>query len=342
VSPTPLSEILIIPSEAAGRRLDQWLVSQLPDASRVRIQQLIEQNKVLVNGSPAKSSFRIRGGEKITITGAVDRPPLKAFPEEIPLDVVYEDDSLVVLNKPAGMVVHAGSGKDDSGNRGTLVNALLHRFGRLSEAGGDVRPGIVHRLDKDTSGLIIVAKTDQAHRDLSLQFSRRQTEKKYIALVHGWIEPENGTVRTPISRDLIRRTRMTTRRSQGRDAVTHWHVARRVESAYGRFSLLDIRIETGRTHQIRVHLSSIGHPVVGDALYGAPRELHPTAHKAASRLASREAPRPRHGHESLALRRNFLHAAAIQFVHPVTRKPASFEQPLPEDLSLFLAEIGGK
>ena len=318
--------VLTVPTEASGRRLDQWLASQLPDASRVRIQQLIEQKKVLVNGSLPKASSRLRGGETIEITGAVTLPPLKAFPEDIPLDVVYEDDHLVVVNKPAGMTVHAGSGKDESGNKGTLVNALIHRFTLLSQLGGELRPGIVHRLDKDTSGLMVVAKTDKAHRKLAQQFSRRQTQKTYIALAHGWMSQPGGTITAPISRDIVRRTRMTTRRSQGREAVTHWKTLRQIDGPYGKFSLLEVRIETGRTHQIRVHLSSLGHPVVGDTLYGAPRELQPVPSKA----------------KSAALGRNFLHAAAIQFKHPVTDTPLRFEQPLSAELDLFLNQIGGK
>lgn len=323
---SPLPLVLTVPTEASGRRLDQWLASQLTDASRVRIQQLIEQKKILVNGSLPKASSRLRGGEAIEITGAVTLPPLKAFPEDIPLDVVYEDDHLVVVNKPAGMTVHAGSGKDESGNQGTLVNALLHRFNRLSQLGGELRPGIVHRLDKDTSGLMVVAKTDKAHRKLAQQFSRRQTQKTYIALVHGWMSQPAGTITAPISRDIVRRTRMTTRRSQGREAVTHWKTLRQIDGPYGKLSLLEVRIETGRTHQIRVHLSSLGHPVVGDALYGAPRELQALQTKA----------------KSAALGRNFLHAAAIQFKHPVTDTPLRFEQPLPVALDLFLRQIGGK
>ena len=317
---------MAVPAEASGQRLDQWLASQLPDASRVRIQQLIEQEKVLVNGAPRKPSFRLRGGEEIAILGQVTLPPLKAYAEDIPLDMVYEDDSLIVLNKPAGMVVHAGSGKNEAGNRGTLVNALLHRFAQLSQLGGALRPGIVHRLDKETSGLLIVAKTDKAHRKLAQQFSRRETQKTYIALVHGWMLQPQGKITTPISRDMVRRTRMTTRRSQGREAVTHWKTLRQISGPYGRLTLLEVRIETGRTHQIRVHLSSIGHPVVGDTLYGAPRELKSQETKA----------------KSIELRRNFLHAAAIQLKHPVTDMPLSFKQPLPAELDLFLQQIVGK
>lgn len=322
----PSSQALKVPSEAAGRRLDQWLASQLPDASRVRIQQLIEQKKILVNGSLLKPSSHLRGGETIEITGAVTLPPLKAFAEDIPLDIVYEDDSIVVVNKPAGMSAHAGSSKDEAGNKGTLVNALLHRFNQLSQIGGELRPGIVHRLDKETSGLLVVAKTDKAHRKLAQQFSRRQTQKTYIALVHGWLPQPAGTISMPISRDVVRRARMTTRRSQGREAVTHWKTLEQIDGAYGKLSLLEVRIETGRTHQIRVHLSSIGHPVVGDTLYGAPREL-----------ASRQAKV-----KSAALGRNFLHAAAIQFKHPVTDTPLRFAQPLPVELELFLQQIGRK
>jgi 23S rRNA pseudouridine1911/1915/1917 synthase len=343
----PTAPTLIVPEEAAGRRLDQWLVSQLPDASRVRIQQLIEQEKVQVAGRAAKASLRLRGGEQITVTGAVTLPPLKAFPEDIPLDIVYEDESLVVLNKPAGMVVHAGSSRNQQGSKGTLVNALLHRFGRLSRAGGELRPGIVHRLDKDTSGLLLVAKTDQAHRKLAQQFSQRETRKTYIALVHGWMPQTTGTIATPISRDLVRRTRMTTRRSQGREAVTHWKTLKQIDGPYGRFSLLEIRIETGRTHQIRVHLSSLGHPVVGDTLYGAPRELqfiprNPGAHRRSHDRRSSHPGLHQESGKSLALGRNFLHAAAILFKHPVTEMPISFKQPLPFDLDLFLTQIAGR
>src|SRR5512146_739959 len=283
----------------AGRRLDQFLASHLPDVSRARVQELIAQQKVLVNGAPAKPSLKLRGNETIDILGHAERPPLKAIAEDIPLDIVYEDDDLAVINKPAGMMVHAGAGAtDDDRNRGTLVNALVHRFGQLSGVGGELRPGIVHRLDKETSGLIVVAKNDFAHRQLAAQFSGRQVRKQYLALVHGWVKQEAGTISSAISRDRIRRTRMTTRRSGGREAVTHYKLRERIQSELGKFSLLDLKIDTGRTHQIRVHLASLGHPVVGDTLYGAPRELRPQAGKAATS-------------QGLSLARNFLHAAAL-------------------------------
>ncbi|MBV9183266.1 MAG: RluA family pseudouridine synthase, partial [Acidobacteria bacterium] len=261
-------------SEDKGRRLDQFLVSQISQTSRAWIQQLIVQGKVLVNGTPVKASARLRGNETIQITGTLEKPALRAIPEQIPLDLVFEDDQLAVINKPAGMMVHTGAGASQAErNRGTLVNALLARFDTLSALGGELRPGIVHRLDKDTSGLIVVAKTDRAHRNLAKEFSERRVQKSYLALVHGWLVQHRGTISSAISRDLLRRNRMTTRRGQGREAITHYQVERRIQSRWGKFTLLRLRIETGRTHQIRVHMASIGHPVVGDTLYGAPREL---------------------------------------------------------------------
>jgi 23S rRNA pseudouridine1911/1915/1917 synthase len=314
---------ITVPAEHAGQRLDQFLVSHVPETSRARVQQLITQEKVLVDGKAPKSSLHLRGGEKIEILGQIVRPPLRAMPEEIPLDVVYEDGDLAVVNKPAGMMVHAGAGATDADrNRGTLVNALLHRFGPLSEIGGELRPGIVHRLDKETSGLIVVAKNDAAHRKLAAQFAARLVKKTYTALVHGWLKNDKGTIATAISRDAVRRTRMTTRRSGGREAVTHYQVQRRIESDYGKFTLLEVKIDTGRTHQIRVHLASLGHPIVGDTLYGAPREI-------ASRSGTR-----------LFLPRNFLHAAELQFTHPNTGNPLRFATSLPEPLSDFLQKVG--
>jgi 23S rRNA pseudouridine1911/1915/1917 synthase len=314
---------VVVSVEDAGKRLDQFLAGQLPDASRSRIQQLIHQAKVLVNGKPAKPSIRLRGDERIAVLGDVQRPSLRAMPEEIPLDIVYEDDDLAVVNKRAGMMVHAGAGAtEDERNRGTLVNALLHRFGQLSEVGGELRPGIVHRLDKATSGLIVVAKNDESHRKLAAQFARRQVKKTYIALVHGWMKQDRGTISSSISRDRVRRTRMTTRRSAGREAVTHYTVQKRFESRYGKFTLLELQIDTGRTHQIRVHLASLGHPVVGDTLYGAPREIR------GKNMAA------------ISLRRNFLHAAILELQHPRNGERLSFSRPLPEELNDFFEHLG--
>ena len=308
--------------EDAGKRLDQYLASRLAETSRARIQRLVTAQKVLVDGAPAKPSFRLRGAETITILGAIESPALRAIPEDIPLDLIYQDEDLVVVNKPAGMMVHAGAGAtEDDRNRGTLVNALLHRFGPLSTMGGDLRPGIVHRLDKATSGLIVVAKNDRSHRKLATQFARRQVKKTYLALVHGWVDQDQGTITKSIRRDRVRRTRMTTRRLGGREAITRYFVEQRIHSGYGKFTFLRVEIDTGRTHQIRVHLSSLGHPVVGDTLYGAPREVHKKNARA------------------ISLARNFLHAAELQLEHPISGEPLRFSVPLPRDLGNFLEHL---
>ena len=313
--------VLTVAIEEAGARLDQFLVSKLAGVSRARVQQLIEQAQVVVDEKSAKASLRLRGGELIKVLGPAQREPLRATPEDIPLDVVYEDTDLAVINKPAGMMVHAGAGAtEDDRNRGTLVNALLHRFGALSGLGGELRPGIVHRLDKATSGLIVVAKNDEAHRKLAAQFAGRQVKKTYIALVHGWVKTEKGTINRSLSRDSVRRVRMTTRRAGGREAITHYRVLRRIESGFGKFTFLEVKIDTGRTHQIRVHLASLAHPVVGDTVYGAPAQVK--------------------GHAgTIALARNFLHAGALEFRHPQTRETLSFASELPAELQQFLAKL---
>jgi 23S rRNA pseudouridine1911/1915/1917 synthase len=306
---------------AANLRLDQYLAQAIPDISRARVQLLIENGQVRVEGQTAKPKQKLHGGESIEIEGAPHPAPLHAEAENIPLDVLYEDDYLAVINKPAGMMVHAGSGAtDDARNRGTLVNALLYHFNHLSDVGGDLRPGIVHRLDKQTSGIILVAKDDSTHRKLGDMFSRRQVAKTYMALVHGNIAKDNTTVTLPIARDLIRRTRMTTRRADGRSAISHVKVLERIQSPYGAFTLVEVRIETGRTHQIRVHVQSLGHPVVGDTLYGAPHVIPGLA-------------------PELNLDRNFLHAAHLSFAHPKTNKAMDIDAPLPPRLEAFLAAI---
>src|SRR6202453_934032 len=233
-------------SEDADKRLDRFLVLRLEGVSRARVQELIAERKVLVNDKAVKASLKLHGGERVTVLGEAQRTPLKAMAEELPLAIVYEDDDLAVINKPAGMIVHAGAGaSDDARNRGTLVNALLHHLQSLSGVGGDLRPGIVHRLDKETSGLIMVAKNDEAHRKLSAQFAAREVKKKYLALVHGWVKKDSATLTQSISRDRIRRTRMTTKLEGGRTAVTHYRVARRLDTAFGKFTLLDVKIATG-------------------------------------------------------------------------------------------------
>jgi len=321
---------LIASSGDAGQRLDQYLAEQIAEASRSRVQQLIEKGEVLVNGVAAKPSLRLKGGESVTVTGAPQARPLRAMAEEIALDIVYEDDDLAIVNKPAGMMVHAGAGAtDDARNRGTLVNALLHHFKALSGVGGELRPGIVHRLDRSTSGLIVVAKNDESHRRLAKQFSGREVHKTYLALVHGWPKQDRGTIQSAISRHTQRRTRMTTRGSGGREAVTHYTVQRKIDSPYGKFALIEVKIETGRTHQIRVHMSSLGHPVVGDALYGAPAELRSQSNK--RRLAGMPA--------TLRLDRNFLHSATLELAHPRTKELMKFSRPLPKELEKFLHSL---
>jgi 23S rRNA pseudouridine1911/1915/1917 synthase len=320
-----------VPAETAGQRLDLFLTEQLEGVSRSRVQLLIEQGGVQVNGEPAKARLRLHGGEKIAISGDPRPAPLKAVAEDIPLDVVYEDSDLAVINKPAGMMVHAGSGQnEDARSRGTLVNALLHRFQALSSTGGELRPGIVHRLDKATSGLIVVAKNDRAHAALGAMFASRQMRKTYLALVHGSVERVRGTLTASISRDPVRRTRMTTRPNENaRTAVSHYEVMQRLTTRFGKFTLVQVRIETGRTHQIRVHMASIGHPVVGDTLYGGAGQL------TAMPTGRRGKAEP----ERIRLGRNFLHAARLEFTHPLSKKPLALEAKLPPEFDHLLARL---
>ena len=276
---------------------------QLPEFSRSRIQDWIRAGRVLVNGAAQKASYTVRGGDVIEVVPG-ELPPLHAVAEDIPVPVLYEDADLVAIDKPSGMVVHAGAGV----HTGTVVNALLHRFGALSTVGGELRPGIVHRLDRYTSGVLLVAKTDAAHRALAAQFAGREIEKTYLALVHGVVKQERGRIERPIARDPVRRTRMTSRLASGRAAWSEYRVLRRFE----RFTYLEVRIGTGRTHQIRVHLSSIGHPVAGDRLYGAPAETRG---------------------------RYFLHAHRIRFHHPVTGEEIVVVSPLPAELEEWMAGL---
>jgi len=349
------SRVFEVPTEAKGRRLDQFLVSQLDGVSRSRIQLLMEQGDVLVDDAQQKPSHKLRGGERITVTGEPHPAPLKAIPEAIPLDVVYEDADLAVVNKTAGMMVHAGSGQnEDARSRGTLVNALLYRFQALSSTGGDLRPGIVHRLDKNTSGLIVVAKNDRAHAALGAMFASRRIKKTYLALVQGSVERDKGTISAAVSRDPVRRTRMTTQPNENaRSAVSHFEVVRRLNSRFGKFTLLNVRIETGRTHQIRVHMASLGHPVVGDTLYSGSAQLRDllALNAAASRAARAKAGVAQRGGdrssspgwkvepETLRLGCNFLHAAKLEFAHPISGKLLDLEAPLPPELTAFLNRL---
>jgi len=285
----------------AGKRLDHFLQERLTEYSRSRIQSWIKEDRVRVDGAPAKSSMLLRGGESIEVSPA-DLPPLKATAEDLPIEILYQDAAVIAVNKPAGLTVHAGAGQRD----GTLVNRLVHHFKGLSQLGGDERPGIVHRIDKDTSGVLLVARTDAAHRALAAQFSGRTVEKVYLALVNGRVKDDTGRITKPISRDPVRRIRMTARLAAGREAITEYRVRQR----WDEFTFLEVRIKTGRTHQIRVHMASLGHPVAGDRLYGAPP---------AGRL--------------------FLHAWKIAFTSPATSQTVTVEAPLPPELEGWLAGL---
>ncbi len=322
---------------AEGKRLDAYLARALPEISRARVQLLIDKGQVRVGGKPAKASLKLEGGERIEIEGEPQPAPLRAEPENIPLKVVYEDADIACVDKPAGMTVHAGAG-DAEHNRGTLVNALLFHFqAELSTEGGALRPGIVHRLDKETSGLILVAKNDATHRKLAEMFGSRELRKVYLALVHGEMVRDEGRVDLPIGRDTVRRIRMTTRlnnASGARAAVSHWRVLERIGTReapgpWGAFTLVEVRIETGRTHQIRVHLAALGHPVVGDTLYGAPGKL-----RRAGTVGEEQA--------EATLERNFLHAAELDLDHPRTGVPLELRSPLPAELTTFLDRMRPK
>jgi 23S rRNA pseudouridine1911/1915/1917 synthase len=330
----PEDGVRTLTAEAAaeGMRLDAYLARVLPDISRARVTLLIDAGQVTLDGAAAKGKQKLKGGERIEIEGEPRPEPLHATPEDIPLKIVYEDDDLAVIDKAAGMMVHAGAG-DAEQNRGTLVNALLFHLGKLSGVSGELRPGIVHRLDKQTSGLIVVAKNDSTHRKLGEMFSERSVSKMYIALVHGWIEEEAGTISLPIARDVVRRTRMTTRRAGGRHAVSHWRVIERIDGAYGKFTLVEVRIETGRTHQIRVHMQALGHAVVGDTLYGAPEFIRSQAAGAGKTAGVKNAA------ASFTLGRNFLHAAELAFKHPRSGKAMEASAPLPAELEEILERV---
>lgn len=295
-------------SADAAKRLDRFLRDEMPEVSRSRIQDWIREGRVRVNGDQARASYAVHSGDTIDVEPAPPAPVAPA-PEAIPLTILYEDEDVVAIDKPAGMVVHAGAGIAE----GTLVNALLARYAALSSVGGSVRPGIVHRLDRYTSGVLLVARNDAAHHALSRQFSSRQVEKVYIALLHGTVKAENGRIDKPIARDPIRRIRMTARLRQGRAAWTEYRVLRR----FPRYTLVEARIGTGRTHQIRVHFSSIGHAVVGDTVYGAPAKPPGLP----------------------ALGRYFLHAHRIRFRQPSTGDEIAVESPVPPELKEWLKNL---
>jgi 23S rRNA pseudouridine1911/1915/1917 synthase len=318
----------VVTPERAGRRLDALLAEIEPALSRAQARRLIEQGQVTVSGGRAKPSHRVRAGARIE--GRVPEPEEAGLePEAIALSVVHEDADLIVIDKPAGLVVHPAPGHA----RGTLVHALLYHCRDLSGVGGVARPGIVHRLDKGTSGLLVAAKHDRAHRSLAAQFKLHSIEREYLALVRGTPRAESGSIRAPIGRHPTDRKRFSTRVSAGRTAVTHWSVERR----FATHTLLRVRLETGRTHQIRVHLASVGLPIAGDPLYGGGRRSA-SARKGAARSAvgrkgaARSAVLP-------GLERPALHAARLGFDHPTSGERLRFESGLPDDLRRVLEEL---
>ena len=288
----------------ARLRLDQFLARELPQFSRARLQKLIRNQNITLNGSPARPSDAVRVDDRIEVN---EPPPEKidSLPEDIALDVLYQDADLIVINKPAGLVVHPGAGQREH----TLVNALLFHFPKLSGIGGKERPGIVHRLDKDTTGCLVVARNDQAHRSLSEQFASRGVEKIYLALVAGKLGKPTGTIEEKIGRHPVHRQRMSAGLSRGRAAKTDY----RVLSSSDEMSLVECRLHSGRTHQIRVHLHHLGHPVLGDKVYG--------------------------GRFAKSFSRQMLHAWKLAFRHPVTDEWKHFKAPLPGDFENAAAAL---
>ena len=300
--------MLTVEPASAGARLDRWLSERLTDLSRARLQSLIRGGLVRVDGAASKAAHRLRGGERVEIE--VPPPPDETLtPESVPLSIVYEDPHVLVVDKPAGMVVHPGAGRSG----GTLAAAILAHAPTTAGVGGPRRPGIVHRLDKDTSGLLVVAKTPQAYDDLVKQLAARTVTRRYLAVVHGRVRANEAVVDAPIGRHPTDRVKMAIRPAgRGKRAVTRYRVLER----FADFTLLEVRLETGRTHQIRVHLASLGHPVVGDSVYGKPRTRSPI---------------PLDGYA--------LHAAGLAFVHPAFRKVIECAAPLPARIEHLLSHL---
>jgi len=316
-SQAPEPEILTfkVDQQSGGLRLDAYLASRIANWSRARLQRLIESEDVLINSKPVKASYKLRVNDDVEVE--LIAPDTSHFtPEDIPLEIVYEDEAIVVVNKPAGMIVHPAAGISS----GTLANALAYHFRKLPSTGDAIRPGIVHRLDRDTSGLLVVAKTEAALENVADQFRNRTVFKSYSALVHGRVESETGKIDQPLARDATNRTRMAVVRG-GRSAVSLFRVRRR----YQRFTLLDVELKTGRTHQIRVHLAWLKHPVVGDETYGGGRDNSVPDARLRARIRN--------------LGRHFLHAEKLAFTHPTKGHRIEFEAPLPGELALLLDEL---
>jgi 23S rRNA pseudouridine1911/1915/1917 synthase len=307
-----------VDADAVNKRLDAFLAAQIEGWSRARLQRLIENEDILVNGKAAKASYKLRLNDDIDVE-LVSEPTSNFVPENIPLEIIFEDQTLLVVNKPAGLVVHPAAGV----HSGTLANALAYHFQNLPTQAHQLRPGIVHRLDRDTSGLMVVAKTDEALERLSDQFRDRSVFKSYLALVHGNVNENSGRIDQPIARDPSNRTRMAVVRS-GRSALSIYRVRQR----YERFTLLDVELKTGRTHQIRVHLAWLKHPVIGDETYGGGRDNTIQNPPVRTRVKN--------------LGRHFLHAEKLSFDHPQTGARMEFTSQLPSELQIFLDFLGNK
>lgn len=313
---------LTVDEDSAGLRLDRFLAERIRECSRTFLQKMIERGNVSLNGNIPKQSTEVKPGDRITVTLVEEEPEgLIPVPEPIPLEIVWEDADLLVVNKPPGMATHPSFGH----TTGTLVNALLHHVKQLSDVGGPIRPGIVHRLDLDTSGLLVVAKNNRAHRELAEQFRRREVVKEYRAIVHGVPSPLSGRISAPLARSSRDRKRMRTDR-EGKEAETEYKTLER----WKRFSFLALRPHTGRTHQLRVHLASRGHPILCDALYGREVEADESFLRSGKKDPS----------SRVVLSRQALHAARLSFRHPSTGAPCGFEAPLPADMQRALEVLG--
>ena len=302
-------EPVVFTAEEKGQRLDVFVVERFPELSRSHVQKLIEQGNVLVDGSVRKANYKLRGAEAVQVT-VPQAEPISVEPEDIPLDILYEDKDIIVVNKARGMVVHPASGVYS----GTLVNALLYHCQDLSGINGEIRPGIVHRLDKDTSGVMVCAKNDTAHLDLAEQIRTKTAHRTYWAIVHGNIKEEAGIIKGDIGRHPTDRKKMAIVRENGKPAVTHFKVLERV----GEYTLVECKLETGRTHQIRVHMTSIGHPLVNDPKYGTKKS------------------------SPFAINGQALHSLQLILTHPVTKEEMAFTAPLPTDMEKILTGLRNK
>ncbi|MDX9708997.1 MAG: RluA family pseudouridine synthase [Trichloromonas sp.] len=313
---------MLFPFGRSTERLDRFLAEQLPELSRSQLKILIADGRVQLGGQPGKASFRLKGGEAVTVI--IPPPePAAAQPQDLPLTILYEDSRLIVVDKPAGLVVHPAAGHRE----GTLVNALLHHCRDLAGIGGELRPGIVHRLDKDTSGVMVATKDDAAHQHLAAQFKVHSITRRYLALIHGLPTAAAGTIDLPIGRHPVQRKKMSTQSRAGRRAVTHWRVLRRY--AADGLALVELTLETGRTHQIRVHLSESRMPVVGDPVYGGSQRGKALADPELRNLVR-------------ALGRQALHARLLGFIHPESGAYLEFQSPLPADMADLVAYLDNK